>query len=86
MSKPYRNKIDLIRASEAFSLDDSTPSGLRWNFGHGNTNSGKPAGCLVDKGYKQYWQVIWRKKHYYCHRIVWAIKNQKDPAKKKVTT
>ena len=75
-----RNKIDPNKAKQAFSLDVSVPSGLRWNAGHGNTNAGKPAGCLVDRGYKTYWMLRWNGVPYYCHRIVWALKNQQDPA------
>lgn len=63
-------EINRDEALKAFFLDPLVPSGLRWKHGPDRRRPGKMAGCLVDRGYKMYWQVIWRKKHYYAHRIV----------------
>jgi hypothetical protein len=84
MARKQKNSIDPYLASLAFELDDSLPSGLRWKKGYGNTNSGKIAGCMVDRGYKIYWMLRWNGVPYYCHRIVWALKNMKDPKKLQV--
>jgi hypothetical protein len=74
-----KNKIDPDLANKSFQLDSLSPSGLRWKIGFGHEFSGEIAGCLVDRGYKKYWQVRWNNKLYYAHRIVWAIQNNLDP-------
>lgn len=51
------------------SLDETSPSGLRWN-------TGKVAGCLRNDGY---WRLRFKGKMYYNHRIVAILSgNLKD--------
>lgn len=68
--------IDVQAVSSRFALSDKSPSGIVWRSG---PKAGKTAGCMVDRGYKIYWQICFHGKTYYVSRIKWAIENQADP-------
>ena len=78
--EPIHRPLMLERMKEAFEIDPTVPSGLRWK--HPNCSRimpGSPAGCLRPDGYHRvkFDSIAWLS-----HRIVWAITNSKDPGKK----
>jgi hypothetical protein len=81
-----KKNIDPALACKSFVIDELLPSKLRWRSGSGGGFEGEMAGCLVDRGHKTYWTVRWNGQLYYCHRIIWAIQNQTDPAEMVVKT
>lgn len=76
MKRNPNRPIDIAYVSKMFSASDNSPSGLLWKVG---PKAGKVAGCMVDRGYKIYWQISVKGSLFYTHRIQWAITNQKDP-------
>lgn len=58
--------------SEAFQLDECSPSGISWKINGNNKMKGKPAGWLNELGY---WKVEYKNKGIQVHRIVFYLFN-----------
>lgn len=64
--------------SEYFEIDSTIPNGLIWKKFNKNTTRislNSPAGCLLGSGY---FQINFREKKYYNHRIIYCIHNKID--------
>lgn len=81
MSKePVHRQLTLEKIKEAFEIDPSIPSGLRWkNPACSRIAPGSPAGMLRPDGY---YRVKLDSIALMAHRIIWAIANNADPGKK----
>lgn len=73
--------LDVELLTSKFSIDASSPTGLRWKVNHWKMKAGDIAGCVKDTGHCI---VNFYGKRFHVHRIVWAIYNQRDPAEKTV--
>ena len=70
----------LEQMKEAFSIDPTVPSGLRWSKPNcSRITPGSPAGCFRSDGY---YRVKFNSIALLSHRIVWAIANNQDPGQK----
>jgi len=69
------NKYDVVDFSEIFMYDQESPSGLRWKTQPAyHVKIGSIAGSLSNKNY---WDILYKRKHYLAHRIVWILHNGK---------
>jgi hypothetical protein len=71
--------IPLDWVNEYLELAPELGSGLRWKKPPANNKRymlGQMAGSLGQKGY---WKIRMQGKDFRCHRVVWALENQKDP-------
>lgn len=79
--KPVQNNLVkskplplLKELSLVFEISQDSPSGLLWKKGR---NVGMPAGGIRNG---QYWYVMYKKEQWACHRFVWALYFDRDPA------
>lgn len=71
--------VPLNWINEHLELAPELGSGLRWKKAPASNKKymlGRMAGSHGQKGY---WKIRIQGKDYRCHRIVWALENQKDP-------
>lgn len=71
--------IELLES--LFSLDTTSPSGLRWKNPpkRGGVKPGDVAGSLNTNGYWRVKITTDTKKLYLCHRIIYFLRTKKDP-------
>lgn len=80
MGKPKNTPLDPAALSEIFEIDPSSPTGLRWKSHPSRKKlpnvKDDVAGAFSKRGYAM---VMLCGKKLQVHRVVWAIRNQKDP-------
>lgn len=64
-----------ISLHDLFAYDEASPSGLTWKITANNSTAkaGSHAGKKKKYGSNSYWSVIFNKKQYKAHRIVWEL-------------
>lgn len=64
-----------ISLHDLFAYDEASPSGLTWKItaNSSTAKSGSHAGKKKRYGSNTYWSVIFNKKQYKAHRIVWEL-------------
>lgn len=68
------------RIRETLIIDETSPSGLRWNCHARKDFIGKPAGRMMDHGYfRVSVSVKGSARQFYAHRVVWFLANGKWP-------
>jgi hypothetical protein len=73
--RPFASVLE--RMKEAFEVDETSPSGLRWKKPNcTRLKPGDPAGFLRPDGY---YRVKFDSTAFMSHRIIWAIANDTDP-------
>lgn len=66
------SKYDLIDFSKIFDYDATSPSCLRWKIQPAyHVKVGDVAGSITHS--KKAWDVLYKRKHYLVHRIVWYL-------------
>jgi hypothetical protein len=75
------NEYDRDSLMEKFSVDPSSPSGLRWRKNRFKSIIGKPAGFLMKTGknYGPLWGISIDNNTCYAHRAIWVMINGKIP-------
>lgn len=66
--------IPFSKFSDVFYYDETSPSGLRWNISRYRFSKGDVAGSeLLSNGVPRGWRVMFNRKSYYVHRIIWTL-------------
>ncbi len=84
MSKVKHLKLpDLSVLEEALTIDESSPSGLRWKTTNKYSKM-KPGDVAGKKTHEGYWRVKINYISYAAHRIIFYMKTGKDPDEKMI--